>query len=120
MITFPIPLYAHAEAKFVSGGKIIITPSYKTKAAKAAEILLNSLKVLGIIDKNLGITIKVESELIEGKGMASSTADIVAVCRAISNLCNYPIACWEISNICTAIEPSDGVMYQSSVVYDFF
>ncbi|MEI4605825.1 kinase [Bacillus cereus] len=120
MITFPIPLYASAEAKFVGGGKISIIPGYKNKAAKAAEILVGSLRKLGIVDTELGITIKIESELIEGKGMASSTADIIAVCRAISNLCNYPIGPWEISNICTSIEPSDGVMYQSSVVYDFF
>ncbi|OUB80921.1 GHMP family kinase ATP-binding protein [Bacillus wiedmannii] len=120
MITFPIPLYARAEAKFVSGGEISIIPNYKNKAVKAAETLVSSLKNMGIVDKNLGITIKIDSELTEGKGMASSTADIIAVCRAISNLCNYPIGPWEISNICTSIEPSDGVMYQSSVVYDFF
>ncbi|EOP90494.1 hypothetical protein IGM_02186 [Bacillus cereus HuB4-4] len=120
MITFPIPLFVHAEANFVSGGEISIIPGYKNKAAKAAGILVDSLRGLGILDKKLGITIKIESELMEGKGMASSTADIIAVCRAISNLCNYPIGPWEISNICTSIEPSDGVMYQSSVVYDFF
>ncbi|PGM85635.1 kinase [Bacillus cereus] len=120
MITFPIPLYASAEAKFISGGEISVIPSYKNKAVKAAEILVSSLRNLGIVDEKLGITVEIESELIEGKGMASSTADIIAVCRAIANLCDYPIGPWEISSICTSIEPSDGVMYQSSVVYDFF
>ncbi|MDZ3952349.1 kinase [Bacillus thuringiensis] len=120
MITFPIPLTACAKAEFIRGGEILILPNYKHKAAKAAEMLLHSLKDLGIVDKELGVSVTIETQLIEGKGMASSTADIVAVCRAISHLCNYPIGPWEISNICTSIEPSDGVMYQSVVVYDFF
>ncbi|MFC1451646.1 kinase, partial [Bacillus cereus] len=66
MITFPRPLYASAEARFVRGGKISIIPGYKNKAAQAAEILVDSLRKLGIVDKELGITIKIESELMEG------------------------------------------------------
>lgn len=120
MITFPLALHSHAEAKFISGGKIIIKPTYKKKAAKAAEILINYLKKIDLIDKEVGVSLNIESDLIEGKGMASSSADIVAVCRAVAKLCNYPITPWQISKISVSIEPSDGVMYESSVVYDFF
>lgn len=120
MITFPVSLHSNVEATFISGGEIIVSPSYKKKAAKAAEILLSYIKELGLINKDLGVSLNIESDLIEGKGMASSSADIVAVCRAVSKLCNYPITPWQISKISVSIEPSDGVMYESSVVYDFF
>lgn len=51
--------------------------------------------------------------------MASSSADIVAAIRAVANSFSIPLNDKIISNIATEVEPTDGVMYQGIVAYDY-
>ena len=51
------------------------------------------------------------SDLHVGKGMGSSTADIVAAARAIGNAFDYYFSESELADIACSIESSDGTMY---------
>lgn len=65
-----------------------------------------------------GAVFRLQSGLPEGKGMASSSADITAACRAVSAALNLPLTAEQISEIAISIEPTDGVMYAGVVCYN--
>ncbi|MGE4272254.1 MAG: GHMP kinase [Desulfitobacterium sp.] len=58
------------------------------------------------------VEIHMESQLQVGKGMASSTADMVAAVGAIAHALGTSLAPEEIANLVLAIEPSDPVMFR--------
>ena len=60
--------------------------------------------------------IKLTSELPQGKGMASSSADIAAVIVAVMEAFGQPWNAQLIMEIATAIEPTDGVFCQGIVL----
>ena len=60
--------------------------------------------------------IKLTSELPQGKGMASSSADIAAVIVAVIEAFGQPWNAQLIMEIATAIEPTDGVFCQGIVL----
>jgi uncharacterized protein involved in propanediol utilization len=92
---------------------LILSTQDKSKTHRACELYLDHFQV-----KERG-TLFLQSQLPEGKGMASSTADIVASLRAIAN--HYKLPCNEtiLSRILPVIEPTDSVMYEELVVYDY-
>ncbi|MCA2002872.1 MAG: GHMP kinase [Chloroflexi bacterium] len=96
-----------------SGLKPRETVPEKTKTSLA---IRKALDCLGF--PAWGATFQVRSDLPEGKGMASSSADIVAACRAVSAALNLPLPAEEISRIAVSIEPTDGVMYAGVVCYN--
>ncbi|MBJ7472361.1 MAG: hypothetical protein JHD16_13725 [Solirubrobacteraceae bacterium] len=51
------------------------------------------------------------SALYVGKGMASSTADIVAAARALSTAVGLPLRQEELAHLAASIEPTDGIMF---------
>lgn len=53
------------------------------------------------------------------KGMASSSSDIVAAMKAIAHSYSLPLTEQILSSIAVEIEPSDGVMYDDVVAYDY-
>ncbi len=64
------------------------------------------------------ITVERHSALYVGKGMASSTADIVAAARALSVAAGLPLRTEELAELAAAIEPTDGIMYDGIVAAD--
>lgn len=60
-----------------------------------------------------------DSNIPVGKGMASSSADIVAAMKAIAHSYSLPLTKEMISTIASKIEPTDGVMYDEVVAYDY-
>ena len=80
---------------------------------KAKEMLKRTLKYLGREKMNFGI--KLESELPHGKGMASSSADIAAVAKAVSFALREKLRAGEIAKLATSIEPTDGIFYNGIV-----
>lgn len=60
----------------------------------------------------------ITSDIPIGKGMASSSADIVASIRAASNAYHLPCSAKMISQIACKIERTDGVMYNEIVLYN--
>lgn len=113
LITLPINLQTEARVWLYPERTIVVKPPGKVKTAQAARLALD---VLGWPERGARITIA--SALPEGKGMASSTADIVATCRAIAAAVGSAFSPEQISAIARQIEPSDGVMHDGCVCYD--
>lgn len=90
----------------------VLGAPYKLKATQACE------KLLELFDIRCGGTLKLASNIPVGKGLASSSADIVAAIRATAASFDLPVTAEIISAIACEIEPTDGVMYQDAVSYD--
>jgi uncharacterized protein involved in propanediol utilization len=114
LITLPIPsLWSHAT--FFPDPTIseIIALGSKVKAIKAGKLLLQWFGVKG------GGFLEIRSNIPIGKGMASSSADIVAAMRAIAQSYSLPLTKEIISAISAMVEPTDGVMYEEIVAFDY-
>ena len=112
LVTLPIPIASYAFVVLEPARtRIRPAPAQKTKAADAVR---RTLDYLGVHD--LGGEVRVASRLPEGKGMASSSADIVAAIRATSNALQRDVPGEVISEIAARIEPTDAVMYAPLVV----
>jgi L-threonine kinase len=114
LVTLPIP-NLQSNAVFVpypTEDRIIGSP-LKTKAVYACE------KLVGIFGVETGGLLYIDSNIPTGKGMASSSADIVASLRAIADSYSLPLTENLISDIASEIEPTDGVMYEGVIAYDY-
>lgn len=112
LVTLPISL--QSRAIFIPDHEIkeiFVYPLNKIKLKAAVEYLLKYLNV------NIGGFLTIQSEIPEGKGLASSSADIVAGIRSVSNYLGYEITSNIIEDIMRKIEPTDGVMYSESVCF---
>ncbi len=100
LVTCPIDRYSEAviEAAVEYGADLPL------KAGLAVEM---SLKRLGVSEKRFKL--ELVSQLPQGKGMASSSADIAAVCQAVACFHGKPFSTRELAEISLAIEPTDGV-----------
>ncbi|MDQ0201149.1 GHMP family kinase ATP-binding protein [Neobacillus ginsengisoli] len=114
LITLPISSL-RSEAIFIPDPTVseIAVLDSKVKALKAGELLVQQfgLKHGGLLD--------IRSNIPAGKGMASSSADIVAAMKAIAHSYSLPLTKEMISTIAAKIEPTDGVMYDEVVAYDY-
>lgn len=59
----------------------------------------------------------IESDIPEGKGLSGSTADMIAALRAIESYYDCTFKKSIIDSILRSIEPSDGLLYEGSVLY---
>ena len=110
LITCPINRYA--VARFVPlNGSDIFGPRYKTKS-------LHALSTLQKLINGDGGELYLSSNIPVGKGMASSSADIVAACRAYAAAHQMELDPTVISQIASSVEPTDGVMYDRIIMYD--
>ena len=81
---------------------------------KSKLMLERTLKYFECREFKFGI--KLETELPQGKGMASSSADLAAICKAVSLALNFDITAQEIAKLAAAIEPTDGIFYDGIVL----
>jgi L-threonine kinase len=79
---------------------------------KAGEMVDTFFKTyrLSIEDKH-NIRINIDSTIPMGKGMASSTADLVALSYALGEYFGIPLSRDDIASLCIKVEPTDNVMY---------
>ena len=114
LVTLPIDLWSEVQVEVDTASSIVQgTPINKEKTRLAVR---KTLDFLGY--SKVGARFNVVSAIPEGKGMASSTADIVAACRATATALGLSLSPEEISSIAIEIEPSDGVMYPGVVCYN--
>lgn len=114
LVTFPVNLWSRVQVEPVfTSPKIQCDPAGKRKTQKAVRKVLDYLGF-----PEYGATIRVQSDIPEGKGMASSTADITAACCAAAASLGVTLTPDEISRIAIAIEPCDGLMYPGVVCYN--
>ena len=108
MVTCPINRYSYAMSQFDGPGDRL--------PKKAALAVKKTLNYLGEEDRDIPIRLK--SNILPGKGMASSTADISAVAQAVALSCGKRLTAHEIADIALSIEPSDATFFTGIVRFD--
>lgn len=81
---------------------------------KSYKLLRNTLSDLGSHDDCL---IEIESDVPVGKGLSSSTADMVAAIRGLAHAASVAFREDYIGRVITEIEPNDGLQYQGTSAY---
>jgi uncharacterized protein involved in propanediol utilization len=112
LVTFPIERFAHAT--FISDPttpSVTVTPAGKSKSRLLAAMMLEYLEL------PTGGRLLIESSLPIGKGLASSSADLVATARAVASCFDRQVSPSTVEFLMRAIEPSDGVMYHGIVSF---
>ena len=112
LVTLPIGRWS--TARFVLDGDLTsvrVWPASKLKSRWVAE------RMLGLHGVHGGGILIIWSDLPEGKGMASSSADLVATARAVGHAIGREPDPGEIEDLLRAIEPTDGVMYPDVVAF---
>jgi L-threonine kinase len=111
LVTFPI---SHTSvARFQADPTrtdVVVRPPHKTKSRLLAECILRT-------HGRPGGALTITSTLPEGKGLASSSADLVATARAVGEAMGVRLAERDIETFLRDIEPTDGVMYQGIVAF---
>lgn len=110
LVTCPINRFSYAVAH--SG----IPASFADLPLKAREAVAKTCRFIGCENP---LQIFLFSELNEGKGMASSSADISAVCMATALVSRRVLTMDELAEIALSIEPSDATFYPGIVQFDY-
>jgi L-threonine kinase len=112
LVTLPIARWATAAFDYDSSRTgVEVFPATKTKARQVAEAVL-ALQAGG------GGSLRLDGSLPEGKGLASSSADLVATARAVASAVGLSMPPALIEDLLRPVEPSDGVMYPGAVVFE--
>ncbi|PLS82014.1 MAG: hypothetical protein CYG59_05110 [Chloroflexi bacterium] len=90
-----------------------IIPADRLKAQRATSATLALLDCA-----HLHAQVQIRSTIPVGKGMASSTADIVGAIEATANALGHSLAPEQVSAIAIGLEPSDGLMHRGVVAYN--
>ncbi|WP_159442873.1 GHMP family kinase ATP-binding protein [Selenihalanaerobacter shriftii] len=112
-VTCPINKYSYVTVELASHMQETIC---KQELPKTVQAVNKTLDYFGI--DNLKAIINVRSELITGKGMASSTADITAAILATVVALGEEISSEELTKLALSVEPTDGVFYDGIVLFD--
>lgn len=107
LVTCPIDVYSEVTITSDINHKINIGEKSKLAISRTLKYLKE--------DTNFHYFINLVSSLPKGKGMASSSADISAVCQAVALSLNKTLTVDDISSIATSIEPTDGIFYEGIV-----
>lgn len=110
-VTFPITLGTQIGVERTDSDCICF-PEGMPKIGQAARETLSWLAI-----KESGLNITRNSKLPVGKGMGSSTADIIATSKAVAGLFNQRLNAEELAAIATKIEISDGTMFDGVVCF---
>jgi L-threonine kinase len=111
-ITCPIDLYSYVTVRVEQSFKGIRS---KQAGNKAITALKETLTYFGY---DSGAEITIRSKLVKGKGMASSTADIVATIIATTLAIGEEVDTELIKEIALKIEPTDGLFLTGIVAFD--
>jgi len=112
MVTFPIHLFSGAIFCLDNTKKhVVVHPPEKRKSSKLAQMILQHYRI------NFGGTLRISSQIPEGKGLASSSADLVATAYAMRQALSIPIEANLIARLISKIEPTDGVMYAGASAF---
>ncbi|PTM58830.1 kinase [Desmospora activa] len=112
LVTFPIQTHSYATFYFDSEmDSLQVNPSHKKKSFQLiSQILMDhGYPPVGRLE--------IFSEMPEGKGLASSSADLVAAARSIENCLNLKMSTDYLLSLMRTIEPTDGVMYKGVVSF---
>lgn len=108
-MTCPINLFSTIEIKLEKSNDSLTNVLETGELSKTKEALLKGISLLS--SDSFSIEVRSRSSIEKGKGMASSTSDIVAALRSLFNAFNENPSPEAVSKIATSIESSDGIMY---------
>ncbi len=111
MVTCPVNRYSYAMSAMKSCGSSGALPP-KSETAR-----IRTLFRWGRDPAE--VPVRLSSFIPAGKGMASSTADISAVCQAAALACGHVLAPREIAETALSIEPSDATFFRGIVEFDY-
>lgn len=112
LVTLPCPLHT-TRATFtpVPGGEVTVSPQWKEKARRAAEL------ALGGRQSRTGGHLDLVGDAPPGRGFGSSTSDVLAAVRAVRDACGAPLTAWEAARLAVRAETaSDALMFEESTV----
>lgn len=112
LVTLPITRYSTVRFRMLpETHDVQVFPSHKEKSRRLAEKLVQTLNL------GTGGVLHVQSEVSEGKGLASSSADAVATALAIQAASGFYLPPAVLARVMSSVEPSDGVMYRGIVSF---
>jgi len=113
LVTLPIARWACAEFRLAPGSADVrVVPEHKDKARRLARLVLERAGA-----PNGGV-LTLRGGLPEGKGLASSSADLVATARAVGEALGVPVPARVLEDLLRRVEATDGVLYPGNVVFD--
>ncbi len=114
LVTLPIDLWSICNLTCVKrkGPLVINCDLYKSK-----DVALRLLEKLGIT-QDVELTISFSRNIPVGKGLSSSTADMLSTVRALQEIFGFLLRNKTISEVFISIEPHDGLMYKSCIIYN--
>jgi uncharacterized protein involved in propanediol utilization len=113
LVTLPVARWTRATfrpAPDVPTG-VAVRPAHKTKALRLARMIVEES------GWGSGGVLTVDSVIPEGKGLASSSADLVATARAVGQALGTSMPPQRIERLLMRIEPTDGVLYPAIVAF---
>ncbi|TYR66182.1 kinase [Streptomyces parvus] len=112
LVTLPIARWATATFRTSDDPATLeVVPRHKKKALRLVSMILADLP------SPVGGRLTIDSTLPEGKGLASSSADLVATARAVGNALGVAMPPRRIEVYLARIEPTDGVLYPGIVAF---
>ncbi|MFE0173360.1 kinase [Streptomyces sp. NPDC059002] len=116
LVTLPVARWTMATFRTGSAsGELEVRPHHKTKALGLARMIADAAPRGTRPDR--GGVLTVSSVIPEGKGLASSSADLVATARAVGRALDVPMPPVRIERLLSRIEPTDGVLYPAIVAF---
>lgn len=117
LVTCPIDRYSYAVSG-VSHPLPYYPCSMQLKSRLAMEAVHNRLAASGVTQFK-PVPVYVYSDIIQGKGMASSSADISAAAIATALASGSHLSYEELAKLCLSIEPSDASFHPGIVSFDY-
>lgn len=114
LVTCPVDFYATATVETLHGQGRVFGPSDSPKACRAVEL---TLAYIGRSDVDVRLSLK--SPLPRGKGMASSTADVLVAMGATATALDVQLSLHDQARLALQVEPSDGLMLPGIALFDY-
>ena len=114
LVTCPINRYSYALSD-VKHPFYNYFCSLQPKSARARQLVLDRNRQ----DKT-DTSVYVRSDILQGKGMASSSADIAVTAMATALAIHRELSFKELERICLSVEPTDASFYPGVTQFDYF
>lgn len=95
--------------------EIFTTVTVSDEFAGVAGLGEKSLSMLKLLNAPENLGVRLVSALPRAKGMASSSADLAAVAKAVSEFLGRELSAEKISELAASIEPTDGIFFEGVV-----
>lgn len=114
LVTLPVDLWSHCRLRCEPVAGPSRVEAVLPKARRVAEQLLHHLGLTTGVRLRVSLT----RNMPLGKGLSSSTADMLAVVRACESLFGIRVSDAVVSRLFAAIEPHDALHYPTCVAYN--